>query len=177
MAAVTTLNDLLDGHVKFDIECLDRIYLNGYVPNLQVAEWTKRQCVKAGIAFTALSNGFAACADPDRLQAVCDRLGPGTINVFFQRWMSVLSLPLTEHDRAAGYWWELSMRQVETSRTLVFDAPRHARGFFEALVTDNLDLGRPDSVELIFTGHRGHWGRPPAGERPTRPRSSLATSR
>jgi hypothetical protein len=35
------------------------------------------------------------------------------------------------------------MRQVETSRTLVFDAPRRARAFFEALVADNLDIGRP----------------------------------
>jgi hypothetical protein len=35
MAAVT-VNDLLDGHVALDLECLDRIYLNGYVPNLQV---------------------------------------------------------------------------------------------------------------------------------------------
>jgi hypothetical protein len=51
-----------------------------------------------------------------------------------------LPLPLTEHDRAAGFWWELTMRQVETSRTIVFDAPRHARSFFEALVADNLDL-------------------------------------
>jgi hypothetical protein len=42
------------------------------------------------------------------------------------------------------------MRQIETSRTLVFDAPRRARAFFEALVADNLDLGRPDEVELIF---------------------------
>jgi hypothetical protein len=66
-------------------------------------------------------------------------------------------LPLNEHDRAAGYWWELSMRQVETSRTLVFDAPRHARGFFEALVVDNLDIGRPELIELIFKRgqHRG----------------------
>ena len=31
-----TVNDLLDGHVGLDVECLDRIYLNGYVPNLQV---------------------------------------------------------------------------------------------------------------------------------------------
>ncbi len=52
------------------------------------------------------------------------------------------------------------MRQIEVSRTMVFDAPRRARGFFEALVTDNLDLGRPDSMELIFTGHRVHRGRP-----------------
>jgi len=36
-------------------------------------------------------------------------------------------LPLTPQDRDAGYWWELSMRQIETSRTIVFDAPRHAR--------------------------------------------------
>ena len=37
MAAVVTVNDVLDGHVDLDVECLDRIYLNGYVPNLQVA--------------------------------------------------------------------------------------------------------------------------------------------
>ena len=36
MAATVTVNDVLDGHVGLDIECLDRIYLNGYVPNLQV---------------------------------------------------------------------------------------------------------------------------------------------
>lgn len=37
MADVVRVNDLLDGHVALDVECLDRIYLNGYVPNLQVA--------------------------------------------------------------------------------------------------------------------------------------------
>ena len=34
MAATVTVNDVLDGHVVLDLECLDRIYLNGYVPNL-----------------------------------------------------------------------------------------------------------------------------------------------
>ena len=97
-----------------------KVWLNGH-------EWAKRQATKAGIGFTGLSNGFATATDPAALQAICDRLGPGTIGVFFERWMSRLPLPLTEHDRAAGYWWELSMRQVETSRTLVFDAPRRAR--------------------------------------------------
>ena len=48
------------------------------------------------------------------------------------------------------YWWETSMRQVEVSRTLVFDAPRRARSFFEALIGDNLDIGRPANVEIIF---------------------------
>ena len=42
------------------------------------------------------------------------------------------------------------MAQVEVSRTIVFDAPRHARSFFDALITDNLDLGRPDTLEIIF---------------------------
>jgi hypothetical protein len=127
-----------------------KVWLNGH-------EWAKRQATPAGIGFTALSNGFATATDADGLQAICDRLGPGTIEIFFRRWMNQLPLPLTDADRAAGYWWELSMRQIEVSRTLVFDAPRHARAFFEALVADNLGLGRPDSVELIFTGppHRG----------------------
>jgi hypothetical protein len=35
MARVLTVNDVLDGHVVLDIECLDRIYLNAYVPILQ----------------------------------------------------------------------------------------------------------------------------------------------
>ena len=137
-----------------------KIWVNGH-------EWAKRQAVKAGIGFTELSNGFATCADPAALQAICDRLGPGAIRVFAERWWSILPLPLTEHDRVAGYWWELSMRQVETSRTLVFDAPRHARAFFEALMTDNLDIGRPELIELIFKrGQRR--GRPTDGLYKTR---------
>jgi hypothetical protein len=120
-----------------------KIWVNGH-------EWAKRQATHAGIGFTALSNGFAATDDPDRLQAICDRLGPATIEAFTDRWFAILPLPLTEHDRDAGYWWELSMRQVEVSRTIVFAQPRHARAFFEALVADNLDIGRPEQVELIF---------------------------
>ena len=120
-----------------------KIWVNGH-------EWAKRQAVKAGIGFTALSNGFASCDDPAALQAICDRLQPGTIEVFVQRWLHRLPLPFTTRDHDAGYWWETSMRQVEVSRTIVFDAPRHARGFFEALVADNLDIGRPHNVEIIF---------------------------
>jgi hypothetical protein len=33
---------------------------------------------------------------------------------------------------------------------MVFDYPRNGRAFFEALVADNLDLGRPEQIELIF---------------------------
>jgi hypothetical protein len=120
-----------------------KVWLNGH-------EWAKRQAAAEGLTFTELANGFASCADPARLQAICDRLGPADLQQFFDRWIVQLPTPLNANDRQAGYWWELSLRQVETSRTLVFDAPRRARAFFEALVADNLDIGRPDEVQLIF---------------------------
>jgi hypothetical protein len=128
-------------------------------------EWAKRQAAAAGIGFTALSNGFASCQDPAALQDICDRFGPGTVQVWFERWMARIPLPLDDADRDAGYWWELSMRQVETSRTLVFDDDVHARAFFEALLCENMDLGRPENVELLFRrGRRSGWdSNPPPG--------------
>jgi hypothetical protein len=36
MAETVPVNDVLDGHVGLDLQCMDRIYLNGYVPNLKV---------------------------------------------------------------------------------------------------------------------------------------------
>jgi hypothetical protein len=120
-----------------------KIWVNGH-------EWAKRQALRAGIGFTELSDGFASCEDPAALQEICDRLQPGTIEVFAQRWMHRIPMPFGSTDRDAGYWWECSMRQVEVSRTIVFDAPHRARSFFEALIADNLDLGRPENVEIIF---------------------------
>ena len=35
MATVSDLNQLLDEHVVLDLQCLDRIYLNAYIPTLQ----------------------------------------------------------------------------------------------------------------------------------------------
>jgi hypothetical protein len=129
-----------------------KIWLNGH-------EHSRRAAARAGIGFTELSNGFASCQDPQALQAICDRLGPAGMQAFFDRWMSQIPVPLTAADQMAGYWWQLSMRQVEVSRTMVFAAPRQARAFFEALVADNLDLGRPEHVEILFK-------RDPRGRKP-----------
>jgi hypothetical protein len=120
-----------------------KLWFNGH-------EFAKRQAAQAGIGFRELSNGFATCDDPRALQDICDRLGPGVIRVFAERWWARLPLPFTQADREAGYWWDISMRQVEVATTIVFTAPRHARAFFEALAADNLDLGRPDNMEIIF---------------------------
>lgn len=120
-----------------------KVWLNGH-------EWAKQQATTAGIGFGELANGFGSCDDPAALQAICDRLGPADIEAFFARWMAVIPTPLDAADRAGGYWWELSMRQIETSRTIVFDQPRRGRAFFEAVVADNIGLGRPSEVRLIF---------------------------
>jgi hypothetical protein len=120
-----------------------KVWVNGH-------EWLKRQADRAGLEVVPLANGFAACDQPRRLQAIADRLGPRHIQAFFDRWMSVIPTPLSAADRKAGFWWEMSMRQIETSTTLVFDDPRRARAFFEALVADNVGIGRPGEVAMVF---------------------------
>jgi hypothetical protein len=119
------------------------IWLNGH-------SWAQRQCVKAGIGFTALDNGFGSCADPARLQRICDRLGSGAVRSFFWRWCRRLPSPFTDADRRAGYGYELAFRQFEVSDTRVFDRPAAGRAFFEGLIRDHLDVGRPAQVSLIF---------------------------
>ena len=120
-----------------------KVWCNGH-------EWAKRQAARAGIDFSALANGFASCGDPAALQAICDRFGPADVQGFFDRWTGVIPTPFTDVDKEAGYFWEISMRQVEVSRTLVFDDPRRARMFFESLVADNIGVGRPHEVHAVF---------------------------
>lgn len=119
------------------------IWLNGHT-------WAQRQCAKMGIAFTALDNGFRDCTDPEALQRICDRLGPGAVKSFFWRWLRRLPSPFTAADLRAGYVYELAFRQFEVSDTRVFDRPAAGRAFFEQVIRDHLDVGRPSSVTLIF---------------------------
>src|SRR3989304_3895774 len=120
-----------------------RILLNGH-------EWAKRQAARQGVAFTALDNGFLTCADPAALQRICNSLSDADILKFFDRWVDRLPLPLTALDRAAGFGHSLSMLQMEVSRTQVFDRPVRGREFFEEVIRDNLDLGRPSRIQLLF---------------------------
>lgn len=120
-----------------------KVCLNGH-------EWAKRQLEKAGIVYEALDNGFRSCADPARLQQLADSLGPAQILAFVQKWLARLPLPLTPEDRRAGYDWRFSVWQAEVSRTQVFAKPVQGRQFFEEVIRENLDLGRPDRVSLVF---------------------------
>ena len=120
-----------------------KLYLNGH-------EWLKRQLAKEGIGFTALDNGFLNCQDPKRLQALAHSLGAAQIQAFLSKWLQRLPLPLSAADRAAGYDYELSIWQLEFSLTQIMDRPVAGRQFFEEVIRDNLDLGRPDRIQLIF---------------------------
>lgn len=120
-----------------------KVYLNGH-------EWAKRQLTKEGIGFEALDNGFFSCEDPQRLQQICDSLGPQQIEAFFEKWLSRLPLPLSAADRGAGFEWRLSIWQMEVSRTQVFARPARGRQFFEEVIRENIDLGRPERIQLVF---------------------------
>jgi hypothetical protein len=120
-----------------------KVCLNGH-------EWVKRQLDQRGIAYEALDNGFLSCVDGAALKELCDTLGDKQIAAFLARWLERLPIPLTAEDRQAGYDWKLSIWQMEVSLTQVFARPVRGREFFEEVIRDNLDLGRPDRVQLIF---------------------------
>jgi hypothetical protein len=113
-------------------------------------EYVKRQLVKQGIAFEALDNGILTCANPRRLQQLCDGLSAAKIDALLRKWLARLPHPFTSKDRAAGYRYDVSILQAEFSLTQVLDQPRTGRIFFEEVIRENLDIGRPDHVQLIF---------------------------
>ena len=121
-----------------------KLCLNGH-------EWAKRQLQRRRLRFTALDNGFATCADPATLQGICDSLSAADVEAFFTRWLARLPLPLTAPQQATGFPYRLSILQMEVSRTQVFDRPVRGREFFEEILRDNLDLGRPSRIQLLFT--------------------------
>src|SRR5262249_43396845 len=105
---------------------------------------------KAGIGFTALDNGFAAASDPAAVQAICDTLTEDKIDALLRKWLAPLPHPFTAAGRAAGYREEPSVLQAEFSLTQMPGAPVSGRICFEQVIRDNLDLGRPDRVSLVF---------------------------
>jgi hypothetical protein len=119
------------------------LYLNGH-------EWAKRQAEQAGIAFAALDNGFRACVDAEALAAICARLSAREVWAFFRRWQRLLPSPFTSDDLAHGYRYQLALRQLELSDTRVFSPPAAARAWFERVLVDQLTLGRPDHVAVVF---------------------------
>lgn len=120
-----------------------QIYLNGH-------EYAMQQCRRAGIAFTAADNAFVTVADPDAVQAICDGMTSERISRFVGKWLARLPHPFTIEDDEADYGWELTVQQVELATTQVLDTAAAGRIFFDQLIRDNLDIGRPDKVRIVF---------------------------
>jgi hypothetical protein len=120
-----------------------KLCLNGH-------EYAKRQLEQKEIEFEALDNGVLRCEEPKRLQTICDGLSADKIDALLRKWLRKLPHPFTAADRRAGYRYQLSILQAEFSLTQVLDRPVTGRVFFEQVIRENLDLGRPGQVQLIF---------------------------
>jgi len=120
-----------------------KLCLNGH-------EYAKQQLQREQIAYQALDNGIRSCTDPKRLQQICDSLSAAKIDALLRKWLRRLPHPYPTADRAAGYRYQLSIWQIELSLTQVLDRPVSGRIFFEQVIRENLDLGRPKQMQLIF---------------------------
>ena len=120
-----------------------KVCLNGH-------EYLKRQLAEQRIDFAALDNGILSCADPKQAQTICDRMSARSLEGLVRKWLRVLPSPFTQADRRAGYQYDVSVLQAEFSLTQVLDRPVTGRMLFEEVIRENLDIGRPSQVQLIF---------------------------
>jgi hypothetical protein len=146
---------------QFYIYCVDRDFgpfflkFSSYFPYtaklcINGHEYAKRQLAKKNISFEALDNGVLSCDDPKRLQTICDGLSAEKIDALLRKWLRILPHPYTAADRKAGYRYQVSILQAEFSLTQVLDRPVTGRVFLEEVIRENLDIGRPSQVQLIF---------------------------
>src|SRR5882672_7686348 len=120
-----------------------KLCLNGH-------EWLKRQLTQRAILFEPLDNGIRSSDEARRVQRIADTLDATKIDAVFRKWLRRLPHPFAPAHRAAGYRYHLSILQSEFALTQVLDRPRTGRCFFEEVIRENLDLGRPDQMQLIF---------------------------
>ena len=120
-----------------------KLCLNGH-------EYLKRQLTRRAIAFEALDNGLLCCKDIAAARRLSNGLDEKKIEAFFRKWLARLPHPFSPQDRKAGYRYDLSILQAEFSLTQVWDRGVHGRCFFEEVIRENIDLGRPEQVQLIF---------------------------
>jgi len=120
-----------------------KLCLNGH-------EWLKRQLTQREIPFEPLDNGIRSTTAARRVQQIADTLTADKIDAVFRKWLRRLPHPFTAAHRKAGYRYHLSILQSEFALTQVLDRPVTGRVFFEEVIRENLDIGRPDQVQLIF---------------------------
>jgi hypothetical protein len=114
-------------------------------------EYLKCQLEHRGIDYEALDNGISWCRDVPAAQRICAGFNQHKIEAFFRKWLRRLPHPFSARDRRAGYRYDLSILQGEFSLTQIWDRAASGRCFFEEVIRENIDLGRPEQVQLIFS--------------------------
>jgi len=120
-----------------------KVCLNGH-------EWLQRQLAKEGLDYQRLDNGILSCSDEARMQELSNQLDEECIEAVFRKWLKRLPNPFTQAMQDNGCEYALSIVQAEFALTQVFDRPSAGRQFFEEIMRDHLDLGRPENIQLIF---------------------------
>src|SRR5260370_566948 len=109
-----------------------------------------RLCRRGGPPAGASWEGQRHCTGAVRMERSGDGLSAEKIDGRLRKGLRLLPHPFTGTDRKAGYRYDISILQAEFSLTQVLDRPVHGRLFFEQVIRENLDLGRPQEVQLIF---------------------------
>src|SRR5262245_5788089 len=111
-------------------------------------EYVKRQLAKEGIAFEALDNGILTCANPRRLQQLCDGLSASKIDRLLRKWLARLPHPVPGQVRWGGFRVGLSVPPAGVLLAQGLGRPVSGPVFFGGVIRGDLGPGPPGPVEM-----------------------------
>jgi len=137
------------GFIKFSSYApfAGRFYINGH-------EYVKRQLEKKGIEYEALDNGVGKCEDPKAAQRIANGITANRLEKLIRKWIRTVPNPLAVMPRGRNgvttLKYEISMLQTEIACTQLWKKAQDGLQFFEQVIRENIDLGRPEKVGVIF---------------------------
>ena len=136
------------GFIKFSSYApfCGRFYVNGH-------EYVKCQLMEKGIEFEALDNGIGKCSDPKAAQRIANGITAKKLTTLIRKWMRIVPTPLDFLPKRRGNLtlkYEISMLQTEIAVTQLWQRAADGLQFFEQVIRENIDLGRPEKVGVIF---------------------------
>jgi len=136
------------GFIKFSSYApfAGRFYINAH-------EFVKCQLEKEGIDFEPLDNGVGKCENPKRAQAIANKVTASRLEKLVKKWMGNIPTPidyLRLQKPPFKLKYVISMLQMEVARTQLWKRAADGLHFFEQVIRENIDLGRPEKVGLIF---------------------------
>ena len=125
--------------MKLDLECLDRLCLHGYLGQLQVG----------GQVIQFLNHRGYPVPSPACLQQIGDAFRRRVASFAEANHIPVVTLKAADRNIDVMRPYLEAAAASGRSQVAAIGVAQEAP-VFDALVTDNLDLGRPDTIEIIF---------------------------